>query len=205
MSKFIKSLAVFAASAPVINNKVAAAINTSINSCENLEPVSIRPLNYEYENMFAGHRSHSSHYSGSGYSGYSSSRTPVYSVPNYSNSSSSRSSTSTRNNSNITVKTYPNVPTRVDTHVNTYYGNNSNISNIATEEDPVLMQVMQIKRVQMALFQLGYYSGKIDGDLGKNTRKAIANYQVDKNLSINGRMTTELLNSLGISAVNYYE
>ena len=39
----------------------------------------------------------------------------------------------------------------------------------------------------------------------KNTRKAIANYQVDKALTVNGRMTTELLNSLGIPAVNFVE
>ena len=57
----------------------------------------------------------------------------------------------------------------------------------------------------MSLLRLGYYSGKIDGDLGKNTRKAIASYQVDKSLTVNGRMTTELLNSLGIPAVNFVE
>lgn len=102
------------------------------------------------------------------------------------------------------MKSYNNVPTRTDTTVNPFYDDTSN-SNIASQDDPVLMQVLQIKRVQMTLLRLGYYSGKIDGDLGKNTRKAIANYQVDKNLSVNGRMTTELLNSLGISAVNFHE
>ncbi|WP_373657937.1 peptidoglycan-binding protein [Acinetobacter baumannii] len=113
--------------------------------------------------------------------------------------------TTLRSNSNIVVKNYSNIPTSSNTTSQSYYDNSENLNNIAEENDPVLMRVLQVKRVQMALVNRGYYSGKIDGNLGKNTRKAIANYQIDKNLAINGRMTTELLNSLGILAVNYYE
>lgn len=109
-----------------------------------------------------------------------------------------------KKSSNITVKTYSNVPTRTDTTSNPFYGNSASV-NTGVTEDPVLARVLQVKRVQMSLLRLGYYSGKIDGDLGKNTRKAIANYQVDKALTVNGRMTTELLNSLGIPAVNFVE
>ena len=204
MSKFIKSLALFAVSAPIVHNKAEAMANVTVDSYDNLEPVSIRPLNYEYENVFAAHRSHSSHrshsrhsshYSGTGYSGYSSSKLPTYSVPTYSAPSTSSSyagTTSTaKKSSNITVKTYSNVPTRTDTASNPFYGNSTSVNTGATE-DPVLARVLQVKRVQMSLLRLGYYSGKIDGDLGKNTRKAIANYQVDKALTVNGRMTTEL-------------
>lgn len=214
LSKFIKSLALFAVSAPIVHNKAEAMANVTANSYENLEPVSIRPLNYEYENMFAAHRSHSSHsshsshYSGSGYSGYSSSRTPTYSVPTYTApstaSSYSGTTSATKKSSNITVKTYNNIPTQTDTTPNPFYSNSASV-NTGANDDPVLARVLQVKRVQMSLLRLGYYSGKIDGDLGKNTRKAIANYQVDKALTVNGRMTTELLNSLGIPAVNFSE
>ncbi|WP_228268303.1 peptidoglycan-binding protein [Acinetobacter nosocomialis] len=114
-------------------------------------------------------------------------------------------STPSRTNSNIIVKNYSNIPTRTNTAPQSYYDNGASLNNVSTENDPVLMRVLQVKRVQMALVNRGYYSGKIDGDLGKNTRKAIANFQVDKNLTINGRMTTELLNSLGVLAVNYSE
>lgn len=50
--------------------------------------------------------------------------------------------------------------------------------------------------VQSRLNQLGYYNGPIDGDLGPGSRNAIANFQRDNNLYVNGRITNDLLQSL---------
>ena len=50
--------------------------------------------------------------------------------------------------------------------------------------------------VQSRLNQLGYYNGPIDGDLGPGSRNAIANYQRDNNLYVNGRINNNLLQSL---------
>ena len=42
------------------------------------------------------------------------------------------------------------------------------------------------KKVQLALKNAGYYSGRIDGKLGSQTRKAIREFQKDHNLKIDG-------------------
>ena len=50
--------------------------------------------------------------------------------------------------------------------------------------------------VQESLTQQGYYSGPIDGDIGRGTRRAISNYQSDKGLQVNGQIDEPLLVSL---------
>jgi len=72
-------------------------------------------------------------------------------------------------------------------------------------QDEVLQQVNQIKRVQMVLLRLGYYNGRIDGSLGQQTRDALIRYQTERKLESTGRMTTETLNSMGIIGTVFSE
>ncbi len=50
--------------------------------------------------------------------------------------------------------------------------------------------------VQASLAQQGYYHGPIDGDIGPGTRRAIAHYEVDNGLPVNGVIDEPLLVSL---------
>lgn len=52
--------------------------------------------------------------------------------------------------------------------------------------------------VQSALARRGYYRGSIDGVIGSQSRRAIANYQQDRGLRATGTITQDLLRSLGI-------
>ncbi len=54
----------------------------------------------------------------------------------------------------------------------------------------------QAKQLQKKLREKGYYQGAIDGDLGKETRRAIVRYQKENNLPPDGYATEELLNIL---------
>jgi hypothetical protein len=57
-----------------------------------------------------------------------------------------------------------------------------------------------IADVQKALEREGYDPGAIDGVIGPETRAAIAIYQDDHDLSVNGRITEDLLQSLDLAA-----
>jgi hypothetical protein len=50
--------------------------------------------------------------------------------------------------------------------------------------------------VQASLTQQGYYHGVIDGNIGRGTRHAIARYESDNGLQVNGRIDGPLLASL---------
>lgn len=52
--------------------------------------------------------------------------------------------------------------------------------------------------VQQALARRGYYRGSIDGAIGPQSRRAIANYQHDQGLQETGSINSSLLNSLGL-------
>lgn len=52
--------------------------------------------------------------------------------------------------------------------------------------------------VQRELSRLGYYRGYIDGQLGPQSRRAIASYQQDQGLRPTGYIDSSLLNSLGL-------
>ena len=67
-----------------------------------------------------------------------------------------------------------------------YYGNDGYRSN---SEDAA---------VQRALARRGYYHGSIDGQLGPQSRRAIARYQRDHGLRETGTITSGLLQSLGL-------
>ncbi len=56
-----------------------------------------------------------------------------------------------------------------------------------------------VYQVQSQLTNLGYNAGTPDGLSGKGTARAIRQYQKDNDLSVNGRVTNELLMSLGVN------
>jgi hypothetical protein len=56
----------------------------------------------------------------------------------------------------------------------------------------------QIRSVQAALRRLGVYSGQVDGILGPDTRRAIANYQTRNGQPVTGQPDQSLNASLGI-------
>jgi hypothetical protein len=56
-----------------------------------------------------------------------------------------------------------------------------------------------VTAVQTDLTNLGYYHGVVDGLFGRDTRDALAHYQTDKRLAVTGTLTTETLQSLGVS------
>jgi hypothetical protein len=58
-----------------------------------------------------------------------------------------------------------------------------------------------VTAVQTDLKKLGYYHGTIDGLFGRDTRDALARYQTDHHLAVTGTLTTETLQSLGVSQV----
>lgn len=56
-----------------------------------------------------------------------------------------------------------------------------------------------VKAVQTDLANSGYYHGPIDGLYGRTTRDAVAKYQSDRHLAVTGTLTTQTLQSLGVS------
>jgi hypothetical protein len=58
-----------------------------------------------------------------------------------------------------------------------------------------------VTAVQTDLTKLGYYHGAIDGLFGRDTRDALARYQTYHHLGVTGTLTTETLQSLGVSQI----
>jgi hypothetical protein len=56
----------------------------------------------------------------------------------------------------------------------------------------------EIRSVQVALRQLGIYSGQVDGILGPETRRAVEDYQVKNQLPVTGKPDQKLNALLGI-------
>jgi hypothetical protein len=75
--------------------------------------------------------------------------------------------------------------------VEPYYYNEGAYSE-APVQDPT------VSAVQKDLTQLGYYNGPIDGIYGPTTRDAVAKYQIAKNLDVNGSLSAQTLQSLGL-------
>jgi hypothetical protein len=61
---------------------------------------------------------------------------------------------------------------------------------------------LQIAEVQAALQQLGYKVGKVDGKLGSKTRAAIKAFQKEQRVSVNGKISPELLEQLKLAVQN---
>jgi hypothetical protein len=78
------------------------------------------------------------------------------------------------------------------------YGDNAYGSNEETAIDS------PIASVQQQLARLGYYRGRIDGELGPATRQAIARYQAAEGLRATGNLNEDTLRSLGRTQVASY-
>ena len=61
---------------------------------------------------------------------------------------------------------------------------------------------LQIATAQAALLELGYNVGKVDGKLGSKTRAAIKAFQKTQRLSVDGKVTPQLLEELKIAMEN---
>jgi peptidoglycan hydrolase-like protein with peptidoglycan-binding domain len=61
---------------------------------------------------------------------------------------------------------------------------------VETKERPT------VKQIQVALKNAGYYTGIVDGKIGKQTRKAIKAFQKANNLKVNGRAGKQTWNLL---------
>lgn len=53
-------------------------------------------------------------------------------------------------------------------------------------------------RAQLRLRQLGFYHGRVDGQIGPMTQRAIARYQRSRHLRITGWLDVRTLRSLGV-------
>jgi Putative peptidoglycan binding domain len=55
-----------------------------------------------------------------------------------------------------------------------------------------------VQAVQTQLFNLGYYSGSIDGVFGPTTRDAVAKYQIANHLNVTGSLSVDTIQALGL-------
>ena len=61
-----------------------------------------------------------------------------------------------------------------------------------------------VAAVQERLTREGYYRGQIDGIVGPETRRAVARYQTNHGLRVNGNLTPDTLGALGLRQVASY-
>lgn len=139
-------------------------------------------LQLQHKYSLAGHRSHSSHSSHSSHRSSSgggrsySSPSPSYAIPDI----------STRNlNSTPPSSILPSPPAAAP--LRTLPGNSDLFQDI-------------VRRVQLALTSYGYYTGPIDGILGRQGKAAISKFQSDYKLKVTGTITPEVLDAFGIQA-----
>jgi len=55
-----------------------------------------------------------------------------------------------------------------------------------------------VQAIQTQLFNLGYYSGSIDGVFGPSTRDAVAKYQIANHLNVTGSLSPDTIQSFGL-------
>ena len=73
------------------------------------------------------------------------------------------------------------------------------VTNAGDNEKPksqsgeVLTSESEVRRVQLALQRLGYYTGGVDGFMGEKTQVGIAKFQVDHSLPVRTKITHRLL------------
>ncbi len=63
---------------------------------------------------------------------------------------------------------------------------------------PLEQFTLRVRRVQTGLMAYGYYNGFIDGQVGPETKSALAKFQKDYGMSITGTITQEVLDAFGI-------
>lgn len=130
-------------------------------------------LRLEHKYTLAGHRSHSSH---SSHRSHRSSATGGYSYT---------TPTIPLSNSTVPRTVLPSLPKTQSPTV--LPGNSDKFKKIAM-------------RVQLGLIAYGYYNGKVDGIIGKQSKAALSRFQSDYSLKVTGTITPEVLSALGISA-----
>lgn len=218
MSRFVRALALFVASAPLLSGKAKGVEGPgpSATPGPTPEPVSLRPLNFERDNLFAGHRSHSSHrshashsshYSGSSGGSYVSPAPPP--PPAYVPTPVAPPSPAAPPVGNsFAPSTAPQAPRPVPQRpgASAPHGAASIPSALADDPAPQLTRSeklrLQVLRVQLALKRHGLYDGPLDGVFNQDTRLGLAHFQTVKNIPATGVMTTPTLNALGVPAVN---
>lgn len=67
------------------------------------------------------------------------------------------------------------------------------LDQIAVDLATFTPEHLQMATVQMLLTELGYDPGKVDGKMGRNTRKAILKFQRDINIRRDGEVSPELI------------
>jgi hypothetical protein len=72
------------------------------------------------------------------------------------------------------------------------YDYNENTYDLGSADSPT------VQAVQRQLFNLGYYSGSIDGVFGPSTRDAIAKYQIANHLNVTGSLSADTIQALGV-------
>jgi hypothetical protein len=75
-----------------------------------------------------------------------------------------------------------------------YYGDDAYYSGpYDSDHDP---RFFSTRSIQAALAWRGYYSGRIDGVMGPETRRAIRSFQVHQDLPVTGQIDNGLINAL---------
>lgn len=191
MSKFIRNLSLFIAGLPAVFDPARATITATgdaIGPSSDLAPVSLRPLNHEFDNLFAGHRSHSSHASHASHASHYSGSSGGYTAP-----STPAPQPEYQAPAAPAANLVPIVPS-----VTSQATPNAEVKEpVRSNSDKLILQVM---RVQIALTSLKFYDGRIHGVFDAETRKALRNFQTFKGISSTGLMTTPTLNALGVPA-----
>jgi His-Xaa-Ser repeat protein HxsA len=218
MTKFVKSLALFIAGLQLASAKDGTTAPIPTVSNDTLAPVSLRPLNNAFDNLFAQHRSHSSHrshashsshYSGSGgTSTYTPPRpaaayvppepAPAPPPPAKPGPVEEPKLLGQGSNTNSTP-----VPSSQTTKNSLLQPSNQS-GGLETMEVPMSREEklrLQIIRVQIRLNSLGLYNGQIDGTFNTETRNALRLFQKVKSLPADGLMTTPTMNALAIPTV----
>ena len=86
--------------------------------------------------------------------------------------------------------------TRTDHYTNVDpYDYNGTADNIGSADSTT------VQAIQTQLFNLGYYSGSIDGVFGPTTRDAVARYKNTDHLNVTGSLSPDTLTSLGLPQV----
>ena len=68
----------------------------------------------------------------------------------------------------------------------------------ATGKHPAVLQQGDVKKLQESLRDKGYYSGRVDGRIGPQTREGIRKYQKAENLQVTGHVDPETSGKLGV-------
>jgi hypothetical protein len=79
-----------------------------------------------------------------------------------------------------------------------YYANTDPYDYNGNTSDPGSRDGATVQAVQTQLFNLGYYSGSIDGVFGPTTRDAVAKYQIANHLNVTGSLSPDTIQSLGL-------